>query len=212
MDDTTASTIRLQDGRRLGYADLGDAGGTPVFYFHGFPSSRLEACMVEEHARRLGVRLLAVDRPGYGLSDDLPGRTIPDWPDDVVALADALGLERFAVVGSSGGGPYAIACAARIRLVLNESRRRLPERPMMRVIFYFYPVRGRRGTERIIGHYSKAIYEFSLWRSRCPTKRSSPNSTLTACSQLSSRAMISFLEKSNRIIRVRRCVLRCRLD
>ena len=114
MDDTTASTIRLQDGRRLGYADLGDAGGTPVFYFHGFPSSRLEACMVEEHARRLGVRLLAVDRPGYGLSDDLPGRTIPDWPDDVVALADALGLERFAVVGSSGGGPYAIACAARI--------------------------------------------------------------------------------------------------
>ena len=114
MDDPTASTIRLKDGRRLGYADLGDPSGTPVFYFHGFPSSRLEACMVEEHARRLGVRLLSVDRPGYGLSDDLPGRTISDWPDDVAALADALGLDRFAVVGSSGGAPYAIACAALI--------------------------------------------------------------------------------------------------
>jgi pimeloyl-ACP methyl ester carboxylesterase len=82
-----------------------------VIYCHGFPASRLEAGLVEEAAERAGVRLIAVDRPGYGLSDYQSGRRLEGWPGDVAALADGLGLEHFAVLGVSGGGPYALACA-----------------------------------------------------------------------------------------------------
>jgi len=108
------ASISTRDGRALAYADYGDPRGTPVFYFHGFPGSRLEASMGQEAARRIGVRLIAVERPGFGWSDHLPGRLITDWPDDVLDLARALGLTRFAVLGVSAGGPYAAACAARI--------------------------------------------------------------------------------------------------
>ena len=112
--DRLDRTLSLPDGRRLGYADLGDPRGAPAFFFHGWPSSRLEAIRAHRAARRLRVRLLALDRPGYGLSDFHPGRTLRDWPDDVARFADAMGLERFAVVGNSGGGPYALACAWRL--------------------------------------------------------------------------------------------------
>jgi pimeloyl-ACP methyl ester carboxylesterase len=107
-------TLRLEDGRLLGYAVYGDPEGRPVFYFHGFPGSRLEARLADRVATRLGVRLIALDRPGFGLSDFKPRRTIFEWPDDVVKIADALGINRFATIGVSGGGPYAAACALRI--------------------------------------------------------------------------------------------------
>jgi pimeloyl-ACP methyl ester carboxylesterase len=106
--------VVLPDGRRLGYARFGHPGGPPVLYFHGFPASRLEAGILEGAAARLGVSLTAPDRPGFGLSDFQPGRAILDWPRDVLHLADALGLDRFAVVGGSGGCPFAAACAHRI--------------------------------------------------------------------------------------------------
>jgi pimeloyl-ACP methyl ester carboxylesterase len=102
----------LRDGRRLGFAQYGDLAGTPVFYFHGWPSSRLEARVATELSARLRLRLIAPDRPGYGLSDFSPDRSISQWADDVADLASALGLERFAVLGISGGGPYAAVCAA----------------------------------------------------------------------------------------------------
>lgn len=105
------SQVTLPDGRRLGYADYGDPGGFPVLYFHGFPGSRLEASLVADEALSRRVRLIAVERPGYGLSDPQPGRRLLDWPADVAALVDALGLERFSILGASGGGPYALACA-----------------------------------------------------------------------------------------------------
>lgn len=101
--------IRLSDGRRLGYAETGDANGTPVLFFHGFGTTRV-VCPSEEPAIDLGVRLIAVDRPGIGLSDPLPGRNLLSWPADVAELADRLELECFAIVGWSGGGPYALAC------------------------------------------------------------------------------------------------------
>jgi pimeloyl-ACP methyl ester carboxylesterase len=107
-------TLQLEDGRLLGYAIYGDPRGQPVFYFHGFPGSRLEARLADDVAARLGVRLIALERPGFGFSDFKPDRTIFDWPDDVVRIADALGVNRFAAVGVSGGGPYAAACALRI--------------------------------------------------------------------------------------------------
>lgn len=107
----TAKQIHLSDGRRLGYAEYGEPGGAPVFYFHGFPASRLEARLAHEAALRVGVRIIAADRPGAGLSAYLPGRSLAAWPADVTELADALGIERFAILGISGGGPYAAACA-----------------------------------------------------------------------------------------------------
>lgn len=106
--------LRLKDGRRLGYAEYGDPEGKPLFFFHGMPGSRLEAELTDRAANRLGIRLIATDRPGYGLSDFQPGRTFLHWPADMVELADALGIERFAVAGVSGGGPYVAVCALRI--------------------------------------------------------------------------------------------------
>ena len=107
-------TLRLEDGRLLGYAVYGDPEGWPIFYFHGFPGSRLEAQLADRVAARMGIRLIALDRPGFGLSDFKPRRTIFEWPDDVVKITDALRINRFATIGVSGGGPYAAACALKI--------------------------------------------------------------------------------------------------
>ena len=106
--------IRLRDGRWLGFAEYGDPDGVPLFAFHGTPGSRLMVEPAHGPARERGVRLIAPDRPGFGLSSRKAGRRIGDWPEDVAELADALGFPRFGVVGVSGGGPYALACAWRI--------------------------------------------------------------------------------------------------
>jgi pimeloyl-ACP methyl ester carboxylesterase len=117
--DRTRQHVKLWDGRQLGFAEFGASRGQPVFYFHGWPSSRLEAEAVERLVMQHGVRVIAIDRPGYGLSDFKPGRTIAEWPTDVCEAADRLGIERFNVLGVSGGGPYAAACAAKIPHRLN---------------------------------------------------------------------------------------------
>ena len=106
--------VRLHDGRLLGYAEYGDPMGNPVFFFHGWIGSRLDARPNDAIARSLGARIIAVDRPGCGLSDFKSDRQLLDWPDDVVELADALDIDRFAVVGWSFGGPYTAACAFKI--------------------------------------------------------------------------------------------------
>ena len=111
---SVGATLRLPDGRALAYLEVGDPEGRPVFYFHGGPGSRLEARLFDDLCKELGVRLIAADRPGYGLSDDQKDRTYLDWPGDVAALADHLGIERFAVLGWSSGGPYAAAVAYEI--------------------------------------------------------------------------------------------------
>lgn len=100
-------TVTLNDGRKLGFAQFGSDSAPPVFYFHGWPGSRLEAGFFEVP----GVKMIGVDRPGYGLSDPHPKRKLGDWPNDIAQLADHLGHRKFAVVGMSGGGPYAAACA-----------------------------------------------------------------------------------------------------
>ncbi len=102
----------LPDGRRLAYAEYGAPGPKAVLYFHGLPSSRLEGALTDVHARTLGLRVISIDRPGMGGSSFQPARRLTDWPSDVSAFADALGLERFGVMGTSGGGPYALACAS----------------------------------------------------------------------------------------------------
>lgn len=110
----TDNTIILSDGRRLGYAEYGDANGKPVFLFHGCPGSRFDASLVEEKLSSLNARCFAIDRPGMGLSDYQRKRSILDFPDDLLELANHLQLSKFAVLGVSGGGPYALACAYKI--------------------------------------------------------------------------------------------------
>ena len=111
---TGEQIFKLPDGRRLGYAELGDQDGSPLFVFHGTPGSRLSRTKDDPIAQIPGLRLITTDRPGYGLSDPQPKRTLLDWPDDVAALADHFGLRRFAVAGGSGGGPHAAACAYKL--------------------------------------------------------------------------------------------------
>lgn len=104
-------TLILPDGRRLGWCEYGDPHGEPLFAFHGTPGARPMIRVIDAEARNHGVRIIAPDRPGFGISDFQPERTLLDWPPDLCALADHLGLERFGVTGVSGGGPYALACA-----------------------------------------------------------------------------------------------------
>ena len=105
--------VRLRDGRALAFAIYGDSHGIPVLFFHGLPSCRLMHPDAEL-SRALGVRLLVVDRPGFGRSDPKPDRSLLDWADDVADFADALKLQPFAIVGASGGGPFVAACAYRL--------------------------------------------------------------------------------------------------
>ena len=114
MSIKSQNNIILSDGRKLGFAEFGEMQGKPVFYFHGFPGSRLEAKIAETMAKDSRVRFIGIDRPGFGLSDVKPKRKLADWPNDVTELADSLGIDRFSILGVSGGGPYAAACAHQI--------------------------------------------------------------------------------------------------
>jgi pimeloyl-ACP methyl ester carboxylesterase len=104
--------IVLSDGRRLSYAEFGAPGGVPVFGFHGTPGSRFMFRLVHEPARRIGLRIIAPERPGFGHSTYQHNRTLAGWASDAAELATRLGIGQFAVAGISGGGPYAAACAA----------------------------------------------------------------------------------------------------
>ena len=108
------ASVQLPDGRALAYEEYGDPGGFPVLSFHGGLSSRLDAAPAHDAAVACGVRLVSPDRPGIGLSTFQPGRRLLDWPADVAGLTEALGLEKFAVMGWSAGGPYAAVCAAKM--------------------------------------------------------------------------------------------------
>jgi pimeloyl-ACP methyl ester carboxylesterase len=113
MESSLSQTIPLRDGRRLGYAEAGDPAGFPLLYFHGSPGSRLEAGLpgVRAALEKRAIRCLAIDRPGLGVSTFKAGRRLIDWPADVAEFTGVLGLGRFLVLGVSGGGPYAAACA-----------------------------------------------------------------------------------------------------
>jgi pimeloyl-ACP methyl ester carboxylesterase len=105
------TTVALSDRRTLEYADLGDRSGTPVMFFHGTPATAGQAAIIADTAGRHGVRLVAASRPGYGASTNSPPGLAPTAV-DMLELADQVGLQRFAVLGTSGGGPFALAAAA----------------------------------------------------------------------------------------------------
>jgi pimeloyl-ACP methyl ester carboxylesterase len=102
--------VTLRDGRSIAYAEWGRTDGTPVVLFHGMPGSRL-FCPDEEETERAGVRLITIDRPGYGMSSPHPGRTLLDCASDYVEWAAVVRLPPCPIVGWSAGGPYALACA-----------------------------------------------------------------------------------------------------
>jgi pimeloyl-ACP methyl ester carboxylesterase len=114
VSEPSRGAVGLADGRRLAYCEWGDADGAPAVLLHGAPGSRLFHPDAGATAAA-GVRLVTFDRPGFGRSDRHEGRTLLDTPKDVAALADHLGLRRFAVVGVSAGGPHALACAHVLR-------------------------------------------------------------------------------------------------
>ena len=107
----TDKTIQLSDDRTLGYAEYGLPTGKPVMYFHPHPGSRVSATFLADIAAQHSIRIIAPDRPGCGLSDIQTERSLLDWPQDVLELADNLRITHFGVLGASGGGPYAAVCA-----------------------------------------------------------------------------------------------------
>jgi pimeloyl-ACP methyl ester carboxylesterase len=109
MNDTS---IKLPDGRLLAYTDLGSPDGPVVVYCHGAPTSRLDLTSFEDAFVESDVRVVSVDRPGYGASSPRPERTFDDWSADLAVLLDVIGVEHCAVMGWSSGGPYVVATAA----------------------------------------------------------------------------------------------------
>jgi pimeloyl-ACP methyl ester carboxylesterase len=115
MDDASDEPIRVMNGDRvLAVQWWGDPEGHPVFLMHGMPGSRIGPRPRGIMLERMGIKLISYDRPGYGMSDRHPGRTVASAGEDVERIATELGIEKFAVVGRSGGGPHALACAARL--------------------------------------------------------------------------------------------------
>lgn len=109
--DKTDQTLKMKDGRTLGFAEYGDLNGKPVFHFNGSGGSRLEHPVDKSILTQLGIRYISTDRPGHGISTPQPDRELLDWPDDISSLADHLGIDKFYVLGWSAGGPHALACA-----------------------------------------------------------------------------------------------------
>ncbi len=105
-------TVKANDGRTIGFATYGRPDGIPVLWCHGGPGSRLDPVHRDGEAASADLLLVGIDRPGYGMSTPLPGRTIADWIPDATAVADALGMDTFVAVGESTGGAYALALAA----------------------------------------------------------------------------------------------------
>jgi pimeloyl-ACP methyl ester carboxylesterase len=143
-------TVRTADGRRLSTQSSGDPDGRPVFVLHGTPGSRLGPHPRSAVLHRLGVRLISFDRPGYGGSDRLAARQVADVAEDVLAIADAYGLKKFAVVGRSGGGPHALACAAL-----------LPERTTRAAVLVGIAPHGADGLDWFDGMAHSNVMEFT---------------------------------------------------
>jgi pimeloyl-ACP methyl ester carboxylesterase len=114
-DNKTNQTIALQDGRILGFAEYGNGNSQKtIIYFNGSGGSRLEYPTDPLVLSELGLRFIATDRPGHGLSSPQLERKLIDWPADINQLADHLGMKQFYVMGWSAGGPHALACAYKL--------------------------------------------------------------------------------------------------
>jgi len=148
---SNSSTITLSDGRKLGFAEYGSSDGKPLLLFHGAPGSRLECHPDQSILKELGVRLIVIDRPGYGVSDSTPERSILSWADDVRQLMDSLEVGCCPIIGFSGGGPYAMACAYT-----------LPERvSRLGLVSSLAPFNNPNGTDGM-NEQSRSLYALAL--------------------------------------------------
>jgi pimeloyl-ACP methyl ester carboxylesterase len=103
--------LDLPGGRRIATSEYGDPAGEPVFFYHGWPSSRTMGAITDDAARELGLRIIAPDRPGIRDSSFQPDRTLLDWPPVIMEIANQLGIAEFRILAVSGGAPYAFATA-----------------------------------------------------------------------------------------------------
>jgi pimeloyl-ACP methyl ester carboxylesterase len=164
--------IQLYDGRWLAFARYGVPGGTPVLYFTGGNSSRIEGEWFAAAAEMAGIDLIVPDRPGFGLSDFQPGRRLLDWPEDVSHLADRLSLDHFAVFGLSGGGPHTLSAAYKLpgritqaAVVSGVAPPEMPDRYQgmwapVRMIFWtgrYMPAANRVLLKQMAGFYSDPV-------------------------------------------------------
>jgi pimeloyl-ACP methyl ester carboxylesterase len=146
--------VKVAGGRRLAYDTWGDPKDPPVFLLHGTPGSRRGPRPRPHELMLMGIRLISYDRPGYGRSDRHIGRRVADAAADVEALADALGIDRFAVLGRSGGGPHALACAAL-----------LPDRVTSAAGLVSFAPRSAEGLDWFAGMGAANVREYSTaWR------------------------------------------------
>ena len=106
------SLITLRNGKKIGFAIYGNKKNSPIFYFHGWPGSRLELKNIP--LKKKDCFIIALERPGYGLSDPIPKFKIIDWPKIVLEIADRLKIRKFSIIGVSGGAPFALCCASKI--------------------------------------------------------------------------------------------------
>jgi pimeloyl-ACP methyl ester carboxylesterase len=109
--DAAPGVIILPDQRQLAYAEYGAPDGIPIIGCHGTPGSRLMMRMADSTAKAHGLRIIAPDRPGYGLSSKNRNAELMSWPEDIRVLVDKLRIDRFVTLGVSGGAPYALATA-----------------------------------------------------------------------------------------------------
>ena len=107
------SSIKLRNGKHIGYETYGNKNNFPIFYFHGWPGSRFELKNIPLNKKKCYV--IALERPGYGISDPIANFKILDWPNIVLEVANILKIKKFSVIGVSGGAPFALACAYLIK-------------------------------------------------------------------------------------------------
>jgi pimeloyl-ACP methyl ester carboxylesterase len=164
--------FRLRDGRRISYAEFGAPDGRPVLALHGTPASRLMYAIAASSAARLGLRLIAPDRWGYAGTDPHPEPSLSAWAQDAAELADGLGLDRFSIIGISGGSPYAAGTAAELGsrviamalavpvgpLVSNGSKRRLP---LLQRLSFFWVGQRPSLTKSVFKAYGRFLNRWS---------------------------------------------------
>lgn len=158
-------TVVVDDGRRLGYEEYGRADGDPVVCCHGIPGSRLLWSIFDETAQRHDARLIAPDRPGFGRSDFQPGRDLLDWAADVRTLCKMLDLDAVSVVGFSGGGPHAAACAHELDRVERAVLVSSPGPPDTQEYATASNRRLTRATQSIPG-FSRGVFGLTGWLAR----------------------------------------------
>ena len=170
MPINTDNELTLPDGRRLGYAAYGPEDGWPILFFHGIPGSRHSSHSAGLVGETHGARVIAFDRPGYGLSDPRPGRQIHHWPEDVGEALDVLGIDRFSVFGYSGGGPFAMATAVampdRVASLTNVSAMGPVYTPEAEL-----RLTRRQRLKRFVGANVPAIVRFQSWRAARSIRR-----------------------------------------